>query len=108
MLGFVPMPHQVTIEKASMLDDWGVAVADSSETVNARVSYNTRKEAISIASGESVVFTAKVLLEGFPEVAYDDYIVFTNERGQSFRKQPLEIDYKYDLSGSPVAVGVTV
>lgn len=108
MLGFLPMPHKVTIETAGSLDDWGIAVAGQSETVNARVSYNTKKEAISVASGETIVFTAKILLEGLPQVDYEDYIVFTDERGKSFRKQPLEVDYKFDLSGNPVAVSVVV
>jgi hypothetical protein len=108
MLGFLPMPHKVTIEKAGTLDDWGIAVAGQSQTVNARVSYNTRKESITVASGETIVFTAKVILEGLPEVDYEDYINFTDERGKSFKKQPLEVDYKFDLSGSAVAVSVVL
>jgi hypothetical protein len=108
MLGFLPMPHKVIIEASTGLDDWGVAVAGQSQTVNARVSYNTRKEAISLASGESVIFTARILLEGLPEVSYESFVTFTDERGNSFTKQPLEVDYKFDLSGSPVAVSVTV
>lgn len=108
MLGFVPMPHKVTIETAGALDDWGIASAGKSTTVNARVSYNTRKEAITVASGDSIVFTARLLLEGLPEVDYEDYLTFTDERGKSFRKQPIEVDYKFDLSGSAVAVAVTV
>lgn len=111
MLGFLPMPHTVTIERDNgQLDDWGLPVADASnkETVNARVSYNTKKEAISIASGEAVIFTARILLEGIPEVDYEDYIVFTDERGNVYRKQPLTVDYKFDLSGNPVAVSVVI
>lgn len=108
MLGFVPMPHKVTIETAGALDDWGIATAGKSTTVNARVSYNTKQEAITLASGDTINFTARMLLEGLPEVDYGDYLSFTDERGKSFRKQPLEVDYKYDLSGSPVAVAVTV
>lgn len=108
MLGFLPMPHKVTIETAGELDAWGIATAGKSTTVNARVSYNTKKEEITLASGESITFTARALLEGLPEVEYEDYITFTDERGKSFRKQPIEVDYKFDLSGSPVAVSVTV
>lgn len=109
MLGFLPMPHKVTIERATNLDDWGIAVAGvQSETVNARVSYNIKKETISVASGEAIVFTARMLLEGLPEVDYVDYINFTDERGKSFKRQPLEVDYKFDLSGSAIGVSVVV
>lgn len=108
MLGFVPMPHKVTILTAGALDDWGISSEGKSTTVNARVSYNTKKDAITVASGDSITFTARMLLEGLPDVEYEDYIVFVDERGKSFKKQPLEIDYKYDLSGSAVAVAVTV
>lgn len=103
------MPHIVTIEKSTQEDDWGVTGTDQElVTVNARVIKNTKREVISLASGDDIVFSARILLEGMPDVDYPDHILYTDARGNSFRKEPLEIDYKYDLSGNPVGVGVVV
>lgn len=110
MLGFVPMPHKVSIEKASTeLDDWGYPVGGGQViTVKAKITYNSKNETISIASGEMVRYTASILLEGVPDVDYLDFVSWTDSKGQVHRKQPLEIDYKHDLSGEPIAVRLTV
>jgi hypothetical protein len=110
MLGFIPMPHEVSIEKASTtLDEWGYAVAESQPVkVKAKISYNSANESISIASGEMVRYTAQILLEGVPDIDYLDFVTWTDSKGRVHRKQPLEIDYKHDLSGNPIAVRITV
>jgi hypothetical protein len=110
MLGFIPMPHVVSIEKASdALDDWGYAVGNGSTTqVRAKINYNSSNETIAVASGELIRYTAQILLEGVPDVDYQDFISWTDDRGRVHRKQPLEIAYKHDFGGNPVAVRVTV
>lgn len=110
MLGFVPMPHTVIISKASQLDDWGIPVADikTSVKVACKISYNSNNEAISVASGEQVRYTARILCEGIPQVDYDDVISWSDDFGNVHNKPPLEIDYKHDLSGNPVALRVVV
>lgn len=110
MLGFVPMPHTVSITKSGRLDDWGIPVADSNESVKVacKISYNSNNEAIAVASGEQVRYTARILCEGIPQVDYDDLITWSDDFGNVHSKPPLEIDYKHDLSGSPVALRVVV
>lgn len=104
------MPHKVTIEKVSSeLDEWGDSIKNH-KTVEAKckISYNTINEEITVASGESVVYTAQILLEGLPEVDYNDFITWTDYRGNEQSKHPIEVSYKFDLSGVPVALRVTV
>ncbi|MGG4390483.1 hypothetical protein ABEU97_20325 [Priestia megaterium] len=110
MLNFIPMPHSVLIEKASVLDDWGSPIADNVEPVkvSAKISYNSSNEEIEVASGEMIRYTAQILLEGVPDVDYNDFVTWTDDRKRQFRKNPVEIDYKHDLSGNPIAVRVTV
>lgn len=112
MLGFVPMPHEVLIKKASPeLDEWGYPVADESQKsqkVRAKISYNAKNEEIKIASGDMIRYTAQILLEGVPDVEYEDFITWADSRGNVHSKNPVEIAYKHDLSGSPIAVRVTV
>jgi hypothetical protein len=109
MLSFIPMPNSVSIQKSTELDAWGIAVAspESTEYV-CKVTYNSKKESIAIASGESVVFTASILFDGVPDIDYPDFVIFQDDRGRELRKQPLEIAYKHDYSGTPVMLKVTV
>lgn len=111
MLDFVPLPHTVVLEKASNeLDEWGESVTGNSPPVKirAKISYNSRNEEIGIASGEVIRYTAQILLEGIPDVDYIDFLTWTDDRGRAFRKNPVEIIYKHDMSGNPVAMKVTV
>lgn len=112
MLGFVPMPHEVEIQKAyPELDEWGYAVVDESQEsqkVKAKITYNSLNEEITVASGQTIRYTASILLEGVPDVEYEDFITWTDTRGNVHSKQPVEIAYKHDLSGNPIAVRVTV
>lgn len=111
MLDFIPLPHKVTILKGSgQLDAWGLPISDgSAETeYRARISYNTKRETLSVSTGEQITFTATMLLEGLPAVEYKDLIVWTDDFNREHRLNPIEIDYKQDMSGSPVAVRIVV
>lgn len=111
MLNFLPLPHTVSIQKAQdALDEWGVAVGNEAQVTQhrAKINYNSSNETISIASGELIRYQATILFEGTPQIDYKDFVVWTDEFGNSHKKQPLEISYKYDLSGNPVALKVVV
>lgn len=110
MLNFVPMVHKVTVTSASKeLDAWGLPVASSYEIeYRARVTYNTSRKTIQVTSGEEVVYTAEILLEGVPAITFSDTIMFTDSIGNSVEKKPLSIQYKNDFSGSPILVKVVV
>lgn len=111
MLDFIPLPHKVTILKASdQLDSWGLPVSDAgSETdYRARILFNTKRETLTVSTGEEITFTATMLLEGLPAVEYSDLIVWTDGFNREHRLSPLEIDYKQDMSGEPIAVKVVV
>lgn len=111
-LGFIPLPHEVIIEKASPeLDEWGFPKADSEkepQVVKAKITYNTTNEQILIATGEMIRYTAQILLEGFPDIEYQDFVTWQDSRGNVHRKNPVEIHYKVDLSGEVMAVRITV
>lgn len=106
------MPHVVEIKKASEeLDAWGLPVEDvsiESQKVASKITYNTNNSEIKVASGEIIAYTAQILLEGVPDVDFNDFIVWQDSKGRVHSKNPVDIHYKYDLSGSPVAVRVTV
>lgn len=109
MLDFIPMPHTVTVEKAGELDSWGEWISNGeTSTHKARVFHNTKRETISLASGEDVVFTASIFLSGYVPVEYKDSIVWQDSRGREFRKRPLEIIERADLSGNVIGVKVVV
>jgi len=110
-LDFIPLPHTAIHEKANEeLDRWGLPVTDgiNAVTLRARISYNTRKEKISLVSGEELTYTAIILLEGLPDVDYTDSISWTDDFGRSHKLSPVEIDYKQDMSGNPVVVRVVL
>lgn len=111
MLNFLPMPHTVEIvSPPAGLDEWGLPITGSgtSQTVKARVSYNTQRKTIPVVSGEEIVYTADILLEGVPVVLYTDSIKFTDSLGNNVTKSPLIIEYKTDFSGNPILVKVVV
>lgn len=109
MLDFIPMPHSVSIEKSGELDAWGERIATGeTATYKARVSPNTKRESISIASGEDVVYTASIFLSGNVPVDYSDSIVWEDSVGRSYRKSPLEIVERTDLSGKVIGIKVVV
>lgn len=106
------MPHVVEIKKASEeLDAWGLPVEDlsiESQKVASKITFNTNNEEIKVASGDIIRYTAQILLEGVPDVSFNDFIVWHDSKGLEHCKNPVDIQYKYDLSGYPVSVRVTV
>lgn len=110
-LDFIPLPHKVQLVKSQdELDDWGLPVEDSANELylRARISYNTKRESISLANGEEITYTAVILLEGLPNVEYSDIVKWTDDFSRSHAVNPIEITYKHDMSGNPVAVRVVV
>ncbi|ADP32900.1 hypothetical protein [Bacillus atrophaeus] len=110
MLGFVPMPHTAKLLKAdSALDEWGLPMDTGvGESIPCKITYNSSNESIQVASGEMVVYSAAILFEGAPKIRYEDLIEWSDDWGNVHKKPPLNINYKHDLAGSPVAVKVTV
>ncbi|MEH7117210.1 hypothetical protein V7128_07280 [Neobacillus vireti] len=110
MLGFIPMPHVAKILRATdALDDWGLPVLGTeSEQVACKITYNSTNESITVASGDLVRYQATILFEGLPKISYSDFVEWSDDWGNVHKKQPLNIDYKHDLSGNPVALRVTV
>ena len=110
MLNFLPFNHKVTVTTANdELDEWGLPVKSSTvATYKARVSYNTAKKSIPVASGKEVVYTADILLEGLPVIGYTDTVAFLDMLGNVVEKQPLIVEYKADFSGNPVLVKVVI
>lgn len=110
MLNFLPMTHKVTVTSASLqLDAWGLPVTNGSiKEHRARVTYNTSRKTIQVSSGEEIVYTAEILLEGVPAINFSDSIKFTDSIGNDLEKKPLSIQYKNDFSGCPVLVKVVV
>lgn len=110
MLNFIPMPHKIILTSASgELDEWGLPVSGGAEkTIKARIQYNTSREKIAVSSGDEIVYTADILLDGLPAVSYTDKVRFVDELGNVVEKSPLKIEYKADFSGKPVLVKVVV
>lgn len=110
MLGFVPMPHKAKILRAAAaLDEWGLPIDTGDfETLKCKVSYNSNRETVSVASGELVVYQVRILFEGIPQISYSDVIEWSDDWGNVHKKQPLTIDYLHDLSGAAIGVRVTL
>ncbi|MGE6629607.1 hypothetical protein [Bacillus sp. NPDC077027] len=110
MIDFIPMPHTVKILKSSEQDAWGINVVDESTAVEikCRISYNTQRDVIVLASGEEIVYAATILLTGLPTLEYTDLIEFTDDMNNIIKKNPLNIRYKHDFSGNTIGVKVYV
>ncbi|APT46581.1 hypothetical protein [Bacillus safensis] len=110
LLGFVPMPHKASVISADeALDEWGLPVSTGvSEPYKCKITYNSNMQSIQVASGEMVVYQANILFEGLPKIEYSDLIEWVDDWGNVHSKQPLNIQYKHDLAGSPIAVKVVV
>lgn len=108
MNSFIPMPHNVTvIRSGEQLDDWGYPVeSDIAEEFRGRVIYNTRRETITVANGEEIVYSAEVLMP-VTELAYADRIR-VSAGGLEETKSPIEIQVKHDFSGKPVMLKVVI
>lgn len=110
-LGFIPMPHTVKVRKAVGEDEWGYPAheaEDSSISYPAKITFNQLNEEITVASGEVLRYTARILIDGRPPVTYNDLITFEGYEGQVISKTPVEIIQRADLGGNPIALRVTV
>lgn len=109
ILDFIPMNDSIQLQSSGGLDDWGLPVSGAtSDPIKARITDNTKRETITVANGEEVVYTADILLDCVPTVTYTDTIVWVDELGNKHEMQPLSIQIKRDFSGAPVAVKVVV
>jgi VCBS repeat-containing protein len=107
MLGLIPMPDEIIIEKASTeLDEWGYAVVQESQQikVKALVNSSSKKDYLTISSGDTVNYTASIYVEGDVDVTPNDYIIWTDHTGVVQRKQPFEFVYKHDIAGNIIAI----
>lgn len=112
MLDFLPMPHTVTVHRASEsgeLDDWGEPIVSTeSITHRANVKYNSNLSTISVASGQEIVYTATINITGAVEITFEDDVTWADSRGRMFTKKPIDIFDRHDLSGNIVGVKVVV
>lgn len=109
MLDFIPMTDTVTLQRAGGVDEWGIPVESTeSQDVKARIDYNSKRKEIPVANGETIVYTAEVLIKGTPKVTYKDRLFWVDQVGIEHNQKPLSIEFVKNFSGKAFMTKVVV
>lgn len=108
----IPMRQIITVKRGSdVLDEWGNPTPGETLTLNCRVDEGSSLltyRSSGTSNGEIIVATAHILLDKLADIRETDIIVFTNELGITFEKQPKQISVKRSVSGKPMFTEVVV
>lgn len=121
-MSLIPLKQNVTITPAVLnpdgtpqTDEWDRPVYDAPYTLKCRIQEGTKLvRSASGASGvhgvaaQEVVSIAQILFDKHPSIGYYDKIMYTDEYGQNFEWQPLNVEVKRNLSGKPILTVVSV
>lgn len=100
-MAIIPLKQKVYVRKliTETTDGWGV------ETLGEPIEYRTRAteqiEKVTNQLGEEVTASVKIHFDKVPDIAYDDYVSFTNENGVKIERQPLSIRPIRMVNGKP-------
>lgn len=86
------------------IDDWGVANYERVSTEYAcHIAYNYKLEAMTVASGTSIVYTAKIYLRGLVMLEGKDKVMFMDMNGNTVEKDILTVYPVRDFGGKVLA-----
>ncbi len=98
----------VRIMKASKLDSWGISVVSLPEDVECKIFYSLKHEELKNSEGEMVKVTAKIYFEGLYKISFEDRISFTDDFGNEYNLEILEIKPIKDFSNEILYTKVVV
>lgn len=97
-MALIPLPDKVTIKKATGVDSWGKPVYGEEFEYNCRIEEGS--EQITDQSGNAIVASFKIFLEGAVDVQYIDLLVFENDLNHTIERSPEKIQLIKYLDGS--------
>lgn len=111
-MGLVPLNDRIIITRQSEepdVDEWGVAQYEMISVEYAcHIAYNYKLEAMTIASGNTIVYTAKIYLRGLVMLEGKDKVEFTDMVGNTVEKEILTVYPVRDFGGKVLATCLIV
>lgn len=110
-MAILPMKQTVIIKRGGELDEWGNEIPETMFPLTCRVDEGSTLRtyrSVGMTNSEIVVATARIIFDKLVDIRETDSIVFTNELGQTFEKNPKEINVKRGVSGKPMLTEVIV
>lgn len=108
MLDLLPMRDMIKVTNSGGLDDWGMPIESKPVEIYGNYRYNTKRSTIATDNGDEITYSADVYLPYDTEISYDSTITFIDELGTEVKKQPITIQHKRDVWGSPMVLRVVV
>jgi hypothetical protein len=90
-MALIPLTLTVSIIKMSDEPDvWGNPIELSRQDYLCRI--EEQSERVISQSGEEVVASTQILIEGMVDIDYSDYVEYTDELGRTTKKRPIRIE----------------
>jgi hypothetical protein len=105
------MRQTITVNRGGGLDDWGNPMPGEQLTLKCRIDEGSQLRQYRSAgttSSETIVATARIMLDKLADIRETDTISFTNELGQTIERTPKEINVKRGPSGKPMLTEVII
>lgn len=105
------MRQTITVVRGGVVDDWGNATPGETLTFKCRLDEGSQVRQYRSAgttSSETIVATARILLDKLVDIRETDTISYTNELGMTIEKMPKEINVKRNNAGKPILTEVII
>lgn|SRR5690606_34663254 len=107
----IAMRQTIKVNRGGGLDDWGNPMPGEQLTLKCRIDEGSQLRQYRSAgttSSETIVATARIMLDKLADIRETDTISFTNELGQTIERTPKEINVKRNGSGKPMLTEVII
>lgn len=102
------MTDTIEIHSSGGLDDWGLPIKSEPVNVRGRYMYNSKRDRISTANGDEIVYSADIYLPYETDISYDHTLKIVDVMGNTVKKKPLVIQHKRDFWGTPLMLRVVI
>lgn len=110
-MAVIAMRQTIMVKRSEELDEWGKPVYNDLITLKCRIDEGSQLRQYRSAgttSSETIVATARIMLDKLADIRETDTISFTNELGQTIERTPKEINVKRGPSGKPMLTEVII
>lgn len=100
-MAIIPLKQTVYVLKLTTKTTDGWDVETPGEPIEYKARATEKIETVTNQLGEEVTASVKILFDKVPDIAYEDYVSFTNENGIKIERQPLSIRPIRMVNGKP-------
>ena len=103
-MALIPLNQKIKIHKPDGEDEWGYPIEGETVELEARVDEEINK--VTNPAGDEVITSLEAIVDGLPDVKYDDEVEYEDELGRVTKRKPQLIEPIRMISGDAIMTSI--